>query len=166
MLLLKMGGPREAEGWAELAKAAGLRHPDARTALARRSLACGDRNLAGDWLEAHLQRLADQNSPEGMFLLSEALDRKWFQSRRLGEGHSMLVKAADMGNVDALLRLGDMHAFGRGIDQNREKARVHYAKAFMLGSREAGERLKSLPVPNGNEPWMGKRPNRKRKAAK
>ena len=166
MLLLKMGGPREAEGWAELAKAAGLRHPDARTALARRSLACGDRNLAGDWLEAHLQRLADQNSPEGMFLLSEALDRKWFQSRRLGEGHSMLVKAADMGNVDALLRLGDMHAFGRGIDQNREKARVHYAKAFMLGSREAGERLKSLPVPNGNEPWMGKRLNRKRKAAK
>ena len=165
MLLLSKGEASEAEGWSALAEAAKLGHAEARTGMARRCLACGDRSLAGGWLERHLHELADKENPEGMRLLSEAIERGWIASSRAGEAHALLAKAAGMGDVQALIRLGDKHAKGIGIDQNRERARQYYAKAASQGSEEARERLKSLPSRSDAAPWEtgAKGPGRKRR---
>ncbi|MBO4684972.1 MAG: sel1 repeat family protein, partial [Desulfovibrio sp.] len=165
MLLLKRGGACKAEGWSELAQAAVLGHAEARTGMARHCLACGDASLAGCWLERHLHRLAEQKSPEGMRLLSRAIDRGWVAPRKAGEAHSLLTKAAAMGDVEALIWLGDKYAKGLGIDQNRERARQCYAQAARQGSKEALERLCSLPRQSGAAPWAAeaKKPGRRRK---
>ena len=164
-LLLKMGADCEAEGWSALAKAAELGHADARTGMARRSLACGDPSLAGGWLDRHLHGLADQENPEGMRLLSEAIERGWIASSKAGEAHALLARAAGKGDVEALIRLGDKHAKGIGIDQNRERARQCYAQAARQGSKEALDRLKSLPWQSDAAPWKAeaKGPGRRRK---
>ncbi|MBR5050010.1 MAG: sel1 repeat family protein, partial [Desulfovibrio sp.] len=165
LLLLKMGADCEAEGWSALAKAAELGHADARTGMARRCLACGDPRLAGGWLDRHLHGLADQENPEGMRLLSEAIERGWIAPSQAGEAHALLARAAGKGDVEALIKLGDKHARGIGIDQNRERARQCYAQAARQGSKEALERLSSLPRQSGHALWTAeaKKPGRRRK---
>ena len=108
---------------------------------------------------------ADQENPEGMRLLSEAIERGWIASSKAGEAHALLARAAGKGDVEALIRLGDKHAKGIGIDQNRERARQCYAQAARQGSKEALDRLKSLPWQSDAAPWKAeaKGPGRRRK---
>ncbi|MBR4746815.1 MAG: sel1 repeat family protein, partial [Desulfovibrio sp.] len=91
-------------------------------------------------------------------------ERGWIAPSQAGEAHALLARAAGKGDVEALIKLGDKHARGIGIDQNRERARQCYAQAARQGSKEALERLCSLPR-QGAAPWTAeaKKPGRRRK---
>ena len=157
-LLLKTAGPDDARAWEALAASAGLGHREDRTAVAVRFLAGGSREGCPPWLEEHLRRLSGQGCAEGKRLLSSAIVQGRIAPLSPGEAYALLIEAAEGGDADACLLLGDRHARGDGIDQNCEKARRCYARARDLGRKEeAEERLARLPRPDGAAPWLAGR---------
>ena len=95
---------------------------------------------------------------EGKRLLSSAIVQGRIAPLSPGEAYALLIEAAEGGDADACLLLGDRHARGDGIDQNCEKARRCYARARDLGRKEeAEERLARLPRPDGAAPWLADR---------
>ena len=69
---------------------------------------------------------------------------KLYSEQNYGAALKQFGKAADKGNVDALLKLGRMYETGRGATQDQEKALEFYRRAMKLGSADAETRYDSL----------------------
>lgn len=69
---------------------------------------------------------------------------KLYSEQNYGAALKQLGKAADKGNVDALLKLGRMYETGTGATQDQEKALEFYRRAMKLGSADAETRYDSL----------------------
>ena len=69
---------------------------------------------------------------------------KLYSEQNYGAALKQFGKAADKGNVDALLKLGRMYETGTGVTQDQEKALEFYRRAMKLGSADAETRYDSL----------------------
>ena len=69
---------------------------------------------------------------------------KLYEEQNYGTALKQFEKAADKGNVDALLKLGMMYETGTGGKQDLEKALEFYRRAIKLGSADAERRYDSL----------------------
>ena len=69
---------------------------------------------------------------------------KLYSEQNYGAALKQFGKAADKGNVDALLKLGRMYETGTGATQDQEKALEFYRRAMKLGSADAETRYDSL----------------------
>lgn len=69
---------------------------------------------------------------------------KLYDEQNYGAAVKLLTKAADKGNVDALLKLGRMYETGTGVTQDQKKALEFYRRAMKLGSADAETRYDSL----------------------
>ena len=69
---------------------------------------------------------------------------KLYSEQNYGAALKQFGKAADKGNVDALLKLGRMYETGTGVTQDQKKALEFYRRAMKLGSADAETRYDSL----------------------
>ena len=69
---------------------------------------------------------------------------KLYSEQNDGAALKQFGKAADKGNVDALLKLGRMYETGTGVTQDQKKALEFYRRAMKLGSADAETRYDSL----------------------
>ena len=69
---------------------------------------------------------------------------KIYSEQNYGAALKQFGKAADKGNVDALLKLGRMYETGTGVTQDQKKALEFYRRAMKLGSADAETRYDSL----------------------
>ena len=69
---------------------------------------------------------------------------KLYSEQNYGAALKQFGKAADRGNVDALLKLGRMYETGTGVTQDQKKALEFYRRAMKLGSADAETRYDSL----------------------
>ena len=69
---------------------------------------------------------------------------KLYSEQNYGAALEQFGKAADRGNVDALLKLGRMYETGTGVTQDQKKALEFYRRAMKLGSADAETRYDSL----------------------
>ena len=69
---------------------------------------------------------------------------KLYSEQNYGAALKQFGKAADKGNVDALLKLGRMYETGTGVTPDQKKALEFYRRAMKLGSADAETRYDSL----------------------
>ncbi|MCQ2914165.1 MAG: sel1 repeat family protein [Alphaproteobacteria bacterium] len=89
------------------------------------------------WLE-HSAQAGDSRAVYQLALIAEKVNDANYSEENLSHFLDLLKKSAQMGNLDANLKLGKVYQFGRkGVQKDLNQAKIWYEKAANLGSNEA-----------------------------
>lgn len=96
-----------------------------------------------DLARKHYLKAAEQNHPRGQVLLG-MLMLNFGNEEMHSEGIEWVRKAAEQGESEAILVLGQAHKMGLGVPRDPKLAREYFQKAADAGRQEAIEELKAL----------------------
>ena len=79
--------------------------------------------------EKYLSKLENENDPEILFLLGEALCRRTDGKHDFGRAFRLFSRASEAGHLKSLIALGRMYHRGEGVRQDFHRALILYRRA-------------------------------------
>ena len=101
-----------------------------------------------DRAERHFQLAINAGLDAAMLSLSSYYRLGLYGKSKVAEGEALLVRAAELNNIDALLRLGWMHALGEQVEEDRELSARYFRRAAQRDEDAKVQYAQFLTVPD------------------
>ena len=98
--------------------------------------------------ERHLQLAINAGLDAAMLRLSHYYHFGLYGESKTAEGTALLVRAAELDNVNALLRLGWMHALGERVEEDKQLSERYFRRAAQLDEDAKVQYARFLTVPD------------------